>query len=818
MDDNSEERDTGLQPVGTPEELEEALKWLEELTARQGKPTELSNPVPSASIDSPFRGLIEGDEGDLPDWLREVPKTTGATGLEESEPESRLDWLAKMAQRESIEELPTLEWRRLAEPIQNSILADQQIELPSEEIEETTEDLIAPLTSELSIEEHENFLPAEGISADIETTEFTASEIAAFVAEPEPSESSSSVALASSISSEQNENEVLHPAKEVEADAPIAVDDLDAAMAWIEEFAASQDAPIEEVPSVADRALASKLMMEAGLPPVVSPLDELGSDSSHVEGMTPTHPFIEEEDYADTVVLVETLAADQEANLDTSESEVEHEDGTPAFPEPLLDVPLPIAVAIGAEIAEGDTSDELSFEEAMALLDEMATEQLPDETESITSFDQVSTHDISDDEQSISADDSSFDDIPELETDPTFDFEPTGSEPDPWMTESDTYMASPTVNEESLALPVAGPALASNGIGYGDLESTLLGLDALALPPGKSLDEIDARLRAAQTTAWRDVQSALDWLESSLAGEKARPSASSIDVDDTELIARMPEDPDAVLAWLEGMAAEEESRISSPAVTNAETVDVLPSTLQPGPLVEDLVEADLLNMPDDPDEAMAWLESLARESRPPDETPSQVDIRPHDSHHIDEADRAIPEVEPAPPISSAANIVIDDEAPDAASEFVDESVEPVTEDLSGVPPTGDFSKNLLSDIEEFGHKITEPDPAHADQAGTESSFDGDAETEIFVPPPVEREQEPASLDTAVTEPKPKSGRRSSRAKPADDLPSAESTIPDAETEQLKDEISVEDDKSVAEKPAEGKPRIPSWIDLLKPLD
>ena len=38
-------------------------------------------------------------------------------------------------------------------------------------------------------------------------------------------------------------------------------------MAWIEELAASQDAPIEDVPSVADRALTSKLLMEAGLSP-----------------------------------------------------------------------------------------------------------------------------------------------------------------------------------------------------------------------------------------------------------------------------------------------------------------------------------------------------------------------------------------------------------------------------------------------------------------------------------------------------------------------------------------------------------------------
>src|SRR5690606_24666656 len=135
MDNQTDDRDTSHPSVGTPEELEEALKWLEELTARQGKTAELSNPVPSTSLDSPFRGLIDDDEGELPDWLREVPKTAEPDNFGEEEPESRLDWLAKMAQRESIEELPTLEWRRLSDPMQNTLAPDHQ-QLINETIKE----------------------------------------------------------------------------------------------------------------------------------------------------------------------------------------------------------------------------------------------------------------------------------------------------------------------------------------------------------------------------------------------------------------------------------------------------------------------------------------------------------------------------------------------------------------------------------------------------------------------------------------------------------------------------------------------------------
>ena len=65
---------------------------------------------------SPFDGLIDSEEGDLPDWLREAPPVSADSPLtSDGEFESRLDWLAKMAERESIEELPTLEWRHLAD-------------------------------------------------------------------------------------------------------------------------------------------------------------------------------------------------------------------------------------------------------------------------------------------------------------------------------------------------------------------------------------------------------------------------------------------------------------------------------------------------------------------------------------------------------------------------------------------------------------------------------------------------------------------------------------------------------------------------------
>ena len=110
MDSNTDDRDPEVPPEVPPDELQEALQWLAELTG----PTSVS-PTADETVDSPFHGLVDDGAGDLPDWLREAPKEPVEPRLtDEGEFESRLDWLAKMAERESIEELPTLEWRNLS--------------------------------------------------------------------------------------------------------------------------------------------------------------------------------------------------------------------------------------------------------------------------------------------------------------------------------------------------------------------------------------------------------------------------------------------------------------------------------------------------------------------------------------------------------------------------------------------------------------------------------------------------------------------------------------------------------------------------------
>lgn len=819
MNDNSEERDAGLPPVGTPEELEEALKWLEDLTARQGKPADLANPVPAASIDSPFRGLIEGDDGDLPDWLREVPTPIATEGLEDTEPESRLDWLAKMAQRESIEELPTLEWRRLAEPLQSAILADQNIELPTGADLEGTDLNAETVSTEPSSEEELESPATEDIFIDPLSTALPTEEPAAEMAqEALQPEENPAVADEPAVTFDTGDPDATEKSDGIYADTPVPVDDLDAAMAWIEEFAASQDAPIEEVPSVADRALASKLMMEAGLPPAVSPLDELGSDSSLVEGMTPTHPFIEEEDFADTVVLVETLAAEQEINLDFNDEPSGDVDALTTSPESIAEEGPAIDVDTYTEDSQFSSPDELSFEEAMALLDKMAAEQALEEEESVTPLEQPSPDAQEYIEYASSVADTQPDAYHEPGEEQAPDLEPTADEQIPSL--AGPHTSPGTIDEVDTAViyETAGfPLAASNGIGFGDLESTLLNLDSLALPPGKTLGEIDAKLRAARITAWRDIPSALDWLESSLAGESILPSVPLVMEDDAELIARMPEDPDEVLAWLEGMAAQEENRSSAQTALSAEPSDVLPSALQPEPLVEHLVEADLLNMPDDPDEAMVWLENLAREGRPPAEQVHQAEIELIDSEGIEEAVLIVHDESPDYTATDIPEDAVGEQILEDVVLFTTESAEQIIDDEIDMPPAVDIPEVIITQVET---ESLEPAHTYMEEIVSESTANVEAVAEL-VPVPAEPVLELPEADDVVTEPQPKPAGRRSRAKaakPADIGPSAEPPTPDVETENLADEQPQVADAPTVEKPAEEKPRVASWVDLLKPLD
>lgn len=875
MDDHTDDRNPDPPPVGTPEELEEALKWLEDMTARQGQPADKSAATPATPLDSPFRGLIDSEDGDLPDWLRELPVSQQ---LNDNEPESRLDWLARMAQQESIEELPTLEWRRLSEPAQSAILGGQTADMPTEvypgpsrheepEPGSTTEESPIISLDEVSLESDDQPLVEEplasttvdesvevAVEAPLAAIEPVTEEITfAEEAQPEPAPFESeadypdeTTPVSSIASVTMGLDEILkseHPTKDIaepiayrSGDEDEPLDDLDAAMAWIEELAASQNAPIEEMPSVADRALASKLMMEAGLTPTVSPLDELGSDSDFVDGLTPPHPFIEEEDYADTVVLIETLAADQgltytplSEQAAITRTEVEADLSEPLQSAESQDNVTQVDEAIVLE----EVPEELSFEEAMAFLDEIAGTQPPVE--------EVAAETIPTEIVGVPAADPVMEEIlpesaaaeyPEVaSTEIIGDAvslnyrEESGKEPESLSTEDVPWLDTPAeamvvvtpidkATGEDMSLPhVEG----LNGIGHGELEMALLSLDALALPLGKTLDDVAAKLATARMAPWRNMDSALDWLEQTLIEETPPAVKITDDLDDASLIEQMPEDPDAVLAWLEQIAAQEDAQSAEIDIIPEKTSTVIADQVQSEPVIEELVEADLLDMPDDPDEVMAWLESLAHGGHPTPPT----------------AERQVAADAPQPEdfVEAAAVVeAIAEEEMAAESEIAETDTRPLDHQSPEEPEIEIFIDQevvtLDTDVENRVEGWLE-EPVESERATTEGTETvGDA---IFVESPITEEliDDVLITDDIIVLDEPEieveatlAGLPEQEAEAVELVDSVVVNIDDtivATEETFVEELNeLIDEESAAT--LEDELQLPSWLDLLRPLD
>lgn len=705
MDSNTDDHDPELPPDVPADELQQALQWLEELTGPSG-----SVPAADETADSPFQGLVDDGAGDLPDWLREAPQDPVEARLaDEGEFESRLDWLAKMAERESIEELPTLEWRNLSDT------------LPPHTADEaaypTDETLLPPFTPEP--------LPVEATPPEPLTVEAVLRVPELLPDEPPPpADALEAVALLP-------DEPIMPPAAEEPAAfeplTPITpealldtlppdeelppIDDLDAAMAWIEELAASQDAPIEDVPSVADRALASKLLMEAGLSPDGLDRrltgDEMAlGDLSLLEGNTPVNAFVAAEDFADTIVLVETMAADQGRSLpedfpvpetaDTAEGSFAEAmaflDDLAADQEPLGAQTQPLEAIDAAAVGVGlFVSDELSLAEeppaAWATADEevaapwlaepedaaepesaQAVETIadvtePDEIEPEWVVVEVDTVEPEGTEATETMDEMELDaalsigDAPWLEQAAE---EPVVEWREP---EADRSIAAEFVPVAATATVLAAEGVNANGNTGATLEETLRALDALALPPGRSLAEFDASL--AQAPVRRDLPAAVEWLELAL-GISVPAAPPTPQWSDDELITQMPDDPDAVLAWLEQLAEEDTVDSSpqlSPATEALSTAGQPPASgarldraAAPEQLIDELSAADLQNMPDDPDAVMAWLEGLAGGHDEALAAPPSAPARP---------EVVLPSVSPTPPVPSTTSAA--DQTPPAAS-------------------------------------------------------------------------------------------------------------------------------------------------------
>lgn len=666
MDTNTDEQDS-IYSRASREEIEEALRWLEELSDKnltsateEAKPAQA--PLPTidegtakvnptdqepelpGTMESPFYGILDATEDDLPEWLREISTTSTMAMLENGEMESRLDWLAKMAKRESIEELPTLEWRRLSGP-------RHEVPLPQDEAKIITE-LEPPRSDD----------PTGTTGQAVSPVEF----------EVNPMEP-----LGESLPAE-----TYHATDFVETGESKSFEDLDAAMAWIEELAASQEAPIEDLPSVADRALASKLMVEAGLAATSDEATPLPPTLSQLDELEPPPPYSSDEDPADTIVLMETIAAESDRSIQEVEPELTEnetfitadlpseiseeilESGDETVTETEEEIVAEAILESEADLATeemvpdemAETMTEVSgvaesempamtFEEAIAYLEGIAQGQPPTESpEDIveTSLDEpaiveetvaieLTAAATETEVEEIESDESNPDIMLRDERDRQEELALAGAAVAlavQTIETDDQEIAEPVVTEQSVFITEVEQSLVmeQNGTGHYPLEVKLLALDALALPAGKRLDDIGSNLHPRQSATFMpdDLLSALDWLETAIEdiASSADDEPISPALADEDLIQLMPEDPDEALAWLVRLANDEldETPSQPPAPKSAEAdryqtagdpahLETEPATVRGISETEDGL--DLMEMPEDPDAAMAWLESLA---------------------------------------------------------------------------------------------------------------------------------------------------------------------------------------------------------------
>ena len=205
--------------LAPPDDLDEAMAWLEQLAARQGAPLdELPTVTGEVAVEAgetavPVTAAQDEDELDAMSWLDEL---TADAGVELEQETAVVDETAVADEDE--DDLDAMSWL-------DELAADAGVELEVEETEETA--IVDVAEDDLAAMAWLDELAANA-GVEIETEE--------------------AVETAVSAPAVADELEMAVAATESAWSEP--PDDLDEAMAWLEQLAAQQGAPLEELPSL----------------------------------------------------------------------------------------------------------------------------------------------------------------------------------------------------------------------------------------------------------------------------------------------------------------------------------------------------------------------------------------------------------------------------------------------------------------------------------------------------------------------------------------------------------------------------------------
>lgn len=665
---------------------DEDLSWLDQIAGGQAEPPE----------EMPTLEWPDEAEPELP----EEPELAATVEDEESPAgeDVGLDWLDALA---SEGDAVTASWLdELAEEEELPAAGDENNgpQLFSEDLadldwlEESTEQSDAGLEEEPFDWLSDSALPpeAEGVAADIFAAEEAEEPVldyleAAADTTEEPAETDMT-AEAPDVPEDLQEamawlDEL--PAQAESSEAQDVPEDLDEAMAWLEQLAAKQGAPVEELPSVTAAAAAVGSEDAESEPEQAPMLDE-----------TPELVLPDEETPEPHLEWMETLAEDAgtaapsgddfevPADLDDAMAwleEMAEQEEPGALPEWLQDEEAGLDDFAGDEgdltaVTEEplpETGDETmadvpeDLDEALAWLEQLAAQQGAP-AEELPSLQE--SGDLPEEPAEEPAE-AGEDAAPAMEITPAMETPPATQVPDVAMMYLDSLLVG--------GWPQAGtgaPELADEL--PDDAESALAWLEQLAREPVTETS-VEEEEPGAEPVA------SLDWLEEPEAGTGVAEEAES---DEWAWTEQLPEpglweeaEPDSALpsdeviaeenevesdewAWTEQLPEPEQWEETGPAPDEAEAEL---------PAAEETAEEAFDDIPEDPDEAMAWLERLAaRQGAPLDELPSvdeisdEIETPDWLARELADAGPALPELPDAEAVSGEMDWLEDSEGLD----------------------------------------------------------------------------------------------------------------------------------------------------------
>ena len=572
--------------AAVPEDLDAALAWLEELAAAQGAPLEelpslfdAESPVTTDDVypdwlnemaeTSPPAGASALEPAEIPDWLRETVALPEEDSLLPAGSSDDLGWLDQIAAGggPAIEEPLTLSWDKAEEPPAedkldwlDALTTDPGLEIPPVDMGDaaaTVPDIELPVTewaADLADTRPEDEFTTDQMPDDVEQAMAWLDDLAA-QAEGESAEAGAAgLDWLDTLEAEPLPDEALYTTEAADllgASVDEVPEDLDEAMAWLEQLSIEPEAP-DSQPGMLEAAMAAEVGLsepagesaaEVAGPDLREELTETLPDELHYTAeaidLTPVGYDDAPEDLDEAMAWLEQLAARQGAPLDELPTVSERPVGAAAF----LDEPES-EEAPAEEVAEevamvAAVDDLLAAEEAGP---DQAVDDVPDDLdEAMAWLEQLAARQGA-----------------PLEELPTVD-----ALPDEVLTPAGLADDVPEDPDEALAWleMLAVEQLAAAATSEAEEPDLAEGPMVVEEPPTPMIphDVVAAQAEAEAALLARPEPAAPETIE---AGVPATPG---------DILDEIPDDPDAAMAWLEQLAARQGASLDE-----LPTVDMVP--------------------------------------------------------------------------------------------------------------------------------------------------------------------------------------------------------------------------------------------------